>query len=268
MDADTYLDALVVQTQTERNAAPENVADFCTIPAAGLGRVALHPARLVHDASLDNAVANGLADNVLRVLLRVEVQLETDIAQRDAAVAQREPADAGLDDVLTQTEDERVRLVRGELGRVRGERRLELAERTRAHGLDDLEVARERACEYRVAEQVAFRDVAHEQFDDDGQLVHRLVEAGRRLRGWRTADRLLQVRMRVRVVELDGADAAQVVQVARKLRVCGALWERRFRDELVGLGVQVIGQVVAEQEVDECRLRLVVSAQRRSTLSS
>ena len=84
----------------------------------------------MHDLALDDAVADRLADDVLRVLLRVEVELDADVAQRDARVREREPAHAGLDDVLPQTHDEGVRLVGRELRLVFFERGLELLERS------------------------------------------------------------------------------------------------------------------------------------------
>ena len=125
---ETHLHALVVQLQTVLNTTREHVADLGAIPT--LLAAAFHPALLVHDAALDDAVANRLADNVLRVLLRVEVEFDADVAQRDARVREREPAHAGLDDVLPQTHDEGVRLVGLKLCRMPRQRGLELGERT------------------------------------------------------------------------------------------------------------------------------------------
>jgi hypothetical protein len=64
--------------------------------------------------------------------------------------------------------------------------------------------------------------------------------------------------VRLRVVELDGADAAEVVVVARKLRVRRRGRERRFGDELVRLRVEGGGEVRVQEPVDERCERVVV----------
>ena len=80
----------------------------------------------MHNLALNDAVADRLTNDVLRVFLRVEVELDADVAQRDARVREREPAHAGLDDVLPQVSDERVGPVPLELARVFREDGLEV----------------------------------------------------------------------------------------------------------------------------------------------
>jgi hypothetical protein len=67
---------------------------------------------------------------------------------------------------------------------------------------------------------------------------------------------------------LHGFDAAEVVVVARELRVARGRREGRFRDELVGLVVEAVMQVASEEAVDEGGLRLVVVPQGRCPLCS
>lgn len=107
-----------------RDPLSENLADFGPVPA--LLAITLHPTLLVDDAALDDPIADGLADDVLRIFLRVKMELHADVAEGDTRVRERETADACLDDVLAKADDERVRLVRFELSRVLRQRRLEL----------------------------------------------------------------------------------------------------------------------------------------------
>ncbi len=79
---------------------------------------------------------------------------------------------------------------------------------------DDLEIARECLFQYRVPEQPSFRYLAHQQVDNDRQLVHSLEEAWCSFRGWSTAYRLLQISVGGRVIQLDCLDAAKVVMIA------------------------------------------------------
>jgi hypothetical protein len=126
----TYFDALVVQLQAIPNAAREHLADLRAISC--LLATALHPAFLVYDAALDDTVANRLTNDVLGVLLRVEMQFDAYIAQRDTGVRKRETADACFNYVLPEPRDERVSLISLEASRVRRKCRLELRKRAGA----------------------------------------------------------------------------------------------------------------------------------------
>lgn len=260
----THLDALVVQVQAECNPTPKDLADLGAIRV--LLAATLHPALLMHNAALNDTVPNRLAHDILRVLLRVQVKLDTNIPQRDARVRERQAADARLDHVLAQAQDERVRAVLLELRRVAREHGLELRERARAHRLHDVEVRGQGPREHRVPEEPAVGDVAHEQLDDDEGLVHGLEEARRGLGRGRAPDGLLQVRVRVGVVELHGLDAPEVVVVPRELRVARGRGEGGLGDELVGLVVEVVGDVAAQEAVDEGGLRFIIVPQRRGAL--
>lgn len=48
------------------------------------------------------------------------------------------------------------------------------------------------------------------------------------------------------VRELDGADPTEVVEVSRELRVAGAVGERGLADELVGLLIKIVVEVVSQ----------------------
>lgn len=96
--------------------------------------------------------------------------------------------------------------------------------------------------------------------------MHGLIKPWGRAGGRRAADRLLQVGVRVGVVELHGADAAEVVVVARELGVGRGGGEGGLGDELVGLRVEVVGDVGAQEAVDERGLGFVVVPERSSAL--
>lgn len=128
----TYLDALVMQLQAIPNPPREHIANLRAISA--LLATALHPPLLVHDAPLDDTISDGLAHNVLGVFLRVEVQLNADVAEGDARVREGEPADTCFYDILTKADDKSVSFVGFKLGSVLRQRGLELRERTRSDG--------------------------------------------------------------------------------------------------------------------------------------
>lgn len=117
-------------------------------------------------------------------------------------------------------------------------------------------------------EQATFRNVAHEKFYDDEQLVYSLIKSWCELRCWCAADRLLQIGVRRSVVELHSLDAAKIVVIAGILRVGSRSREIRFRDELVGLVVKAVMEVIAEKAIDEGSLGLIVMTKRSSSLGS
>ena len=72
----------------------------------------------MNDQALNDAIPDGLANNVLRVLLRIEVELDTNVAEGDTRVGKGETSYASLDDILAKAHDESVCLVGFELGSV------------------------------------------------------------------------------------------------------------------------------------------------------
>jgi hypothetical protein len=119
-----------------------------------------------------------------------------------------------------------------------------------------------------VPEHPTVGNVAHEELDDNTELVNGLVEARGNGCLRRTPDCLLQVRVRLGVVELHGTDAAEVVVVARVLRVACGCRERRLAHELVRLVVERVLHVRTQQAVDQRGERVVVVAQSSRPLCS
>lgn len=68
----------------------------------------LHEPSRVVDGRVDDTVLDRLGDDVLGVLLRVEVELERHVPERDARVGESDGSEGGLDDEVTKSEDEEV----------------------------------------------------------------------------------------------------------------------------------------------------------------
>jgi hypothetical protein len=73
-----------VQLQAETNTPCEHIADFRTITT--LLDTTLHPPLLVYYSALNNAIPDSLANDVLRVFLGIQVELDTNIPERNARV--------------------------------------------------------------------------------------------------------------------------------------------------------------------------------------
>lgn len=105
----TDLDALVVQLQAEVDSLPKHLSRLGRLKQVDL-LLADEPAFLVVDPNTraDDAVPDGLGDDVLCVLLVVELQLDANVPERNLGVRLRDLGEARLDDVVSETEDERV----------------------------------------------------------------------------------------------------------------------------------------------------------------
>ena len=115
--------------------------------------------------------------------------------------------------------------------------------------------------------EAPFRDIAHEKFDYDGQLMHGLIESRSGLGRWSAAYGLLEVRVCSGVIELNSLDPTEIVVVPRVLGVAGGGGEGSFGDEFVGLIVQAVLKVTSQDTVDEGCFGLVVVPECRGTLS-
>ena len=73
------LDTLVVQFQAIANPPGKHIADVESVIA--LLATAFHPPLLVHDAALDDAIADRLTHDVLCVFFRVEMELDANVPE-------------------------------------------------------------------------------------------------------------------------------------------------------------------------------------------
>lgn len=129
----------------------------------------------------------------------------------------------------------------------------------------DLQVRVERALEHRLTELRAIGDLAEQKLHHHRPLVHRLLEAGGDARALRRlAKSREQVPVGLRVVELHRLELAHVEHVARPLRIRRLLRERELRDELLGQLEQRSAEQIAQQQVHQHCLTLVIIMQRRT----
>mmetsp|Transcript_11747 Transcript_11747/g.50325 ORF Transcript_11747/g.50325 Transcript_11747/m.50325 type:complete len:337 (-) Transcript_11747:661-1671(-) len=229
-----------------------------------------HQLPLVVQRCVHAAVADRLGHHALDVLRgRRQPELRRDVRERDGRVSERDAPQADADHVAAQPRHEQVCLVRRERRGVRLRHSLERRQVARAHSLRERRVRRERvACLLRRArasrrgEQVALlRDLSQEQAHDGDPLRELDGEPARR-RG-RLAVRLLQTRLGLRVLQLHGADATEVVQVAALLRVGARRRRLCLRAQLLRLLVLRVVQVVAQQQVQTSLLPEVVPTRHR-----
>ena len=212
------------------------------------------------DVRLDDAVADRLGHYELGVDGRVELQALRDRLQRDLRVRQAHHLDARLDHVVPQADDQRPRVLLDELVAVLLEHLAELGQVAGAHRLRQLKVGVQGLAHGRRAKRRLVGYLAEQELDDDGELLHDLLEAdGLVLR--RLAQRLHQVLVRLGVLELDGFDAAGVEEVASPLVVGRLRRKCRLGDQLERLVVQVVLKIAAQERVDQHRCALVVVAQ-------
>lgn len=101
-----------------------------------------------------------------------------------------------------------------------------------------------------MSEETPFRNISHQQLDDDEEFVHGLEEAWSSSCRRRPPDGLLQICVRSGVVQLNSLYATKVVVEPCKLRIGGRSREGCLRDEFVGLVIKIVVQVVAQEEVD------------------
>jgi hypothetical protein len=70
--------------------------------------LALHETVLVVKRGLDHTIANSLGHNILGRLFTVKSEAKADISQRDTGVGQRHHTNTGLDDILSESQDQSV----------------------------------------------------------------------------------------------------------------------------------------------------------------
>mmetsp|Transcript_13998 Transcript_13998/g.39865 ORF Transcript_13998/g.39865 Transcript_13998/m.39865 type:complete len:201 (-) Transcript_13998:1755-2357(-) len=197
------------------------------------------------DGGIQDSVAHRLGDDEFGRCGGWQAQPISDILQGHAGVADVELAQSRLDDLMRQTRDERVRAIG-----------LELRCILRHHGREGLEITfADRLCDVKVRgqlnlhalgeEDVAFRDFAHQELDDDQQPLHFDAEAQACVVG-RLAHGLREAGVGLGIFQPQRVDSAAVVQVPTKLIVGCRIWERGVRKHLVGLFDLVMQQVIPQ----------------------
>src|SRR5262249_26081089 len=150
---------------------------------------------------------------------------DADVSERYARVRQRQPADAGADDVLAKAEDQSVGAVAMEGCRVFVDDFQEALHLACSDGLDELEVWLQSAFELGLAEDGSIWNVAYEKLDD-GEKFHRcLVEADGNGAGWGLSGCTDKMLVGLGVRQLDGTNSSKVIHVSCHLVVRSCLGE-------------------------------------------
>jgi len=77
------------------------------------------------DCSFDDTISNSFSNDIFSLFFRVCLELDANISDRDSRVCQGDGAEGGLENEMTESEDEEVVVVCGEGGVVGSEGFLE-----------------------------------------------------------------------------------------------------------------------------------------------
>mmetsp|Transcript_40593 Transcript_40593/g.96439 ORF Transcript_40593/g.96439 Transcript_40593/m.96439 type:complete len:302 (+) Transcript_40593:547-1452(+) len=202
-----------------------------------------------------------LCHNALNIVAFAEAELPPNVLEGDPRVGEVDAPEPCPDHVVPQADDQVDSLVLAEhlvkLLRDGTEER-QVAD---ADGLGELEVRVQRLCHPLLAEVGPLGHVAKQQPHHNQPLVHRCAEAlgnpGSLSGG------LLEALLGLGVLELDGTDAPDVVEVAGKLlRAAGGVRLLCLGPQLLRLIVEIEVQIVAQQQVEEGLGPDVVVAER------
>ena len=212
------------------------------------------------NASVYDFVANSFCYNKLCVLSATQSQLAAQLLERNPGVGHGDHLNPGLNNIVSQAHDECVGAVLQEPVSALLQQLTELVQVPRPHVLHQLEVGRQGLHEMFVIENVPVGDLSQQELHYDSELVGGLLEPdGRVLR--RLAHGLQQTALSLSVLQLYGLYPAYVEQVAGTLVVARMLGEASLADQLAGLVEQVVVNVVAQQQVHEHSLSVLVPAE-------
>jgi hypothetical protein len=132
--------------------------------------LALHESFVAVDDGRDDTVTNGLGDDLLAFLNGLKVQLCLDVSETDLAIADVQLLQTELEYSVPQSLDQGEVLVLAEDLTVCRHDLVELNHIAGLDAVDDLEVRPKRRLQELLDEDLAVRDLTHEQLDDDLQL--------------------------------------------------------------------------------------------------
>ena len=255
----TYLDALIVKGETSPDAVVESLTRLPRgIDVANL--LALHVAPLPVQGCLDYSVTDCLGHYILGALLRAQMQANANVTKRNAAVTEAHHTNACLDHVLSQAKDQGIGTVAPERVRVVRDGRLKILKVTNTDGLDQKEVRMQSRLHCLLTECSSVGNVTHQQLNNEQQLGGSLAESQRAVAGRSLASCRCQMLVGLCVRELDGTNAAKIVQEARDLVVGSIFGKLCVGDQKIGLGDVGCEQVVSKQEDDDRSLSVDILA--------
>ncbi len=143
-----------------------------------------------------------------------------------------------------------------------GQKTLELFHFTLLDKVDNLEVGSQGFLELFIGKDGSLGNLTHQQFNDDKQLLNLNPESNG-ADFWSFPQRVGKTCLSLSVFKLDSVDAANIVEVARKLVVADGLREGNFADEVASLFVKVLLNVGSYDDVDQGGLTDLVKMETR-----
>jgi len=117
-----------------------------------------------------------------------------------------------------------------------------------------------------VSEEASVRNISHEKLNHHEELVNLLVESRGEFGRRSASNGLLQIGMRFGIVELHRLDPSKIVVISCELVVASRRREGCLRDKLVCLIVEIVGDIVSKQAIDERGFSFVIVTKGRSPL--
>jgi len=205
---------------------------------------------LMVDCSVNDTIANSFSNDVFSLFTSLEIELDSNVVNRDLRVRNVDLLQAELDDSVSQTVDQSQVVVSHEYILVLLSLLLEFFHVSALGSAHDSKVGSKRDLVFFLVENLAVRDISHQKLDEDEELLSLDTEA--KGSNFRTLTLSLdQVSLGFRVLHLHGLNAANVVQVASVLVVGARRRESSFCDEVVSLLVQVLGQIRSDNYVHQ-----------------
>lgn len=205
------------------------------------------------DRSVNDTIANSFSNDVLGLFSSLEIELDSNVINRDLGVRNVDLLQAKFDDSVSQTVHQGQVVISYENVLVLLHLLLEFFHVSALRSAHDGEVRSKRDLVFLLVENLAVRDISHQKFDEDEEFLSLDTEAKSSNFGTLSLG-LDQVSLRFRVLHLHGLDAPNVVQVASVLVVGARGRESSFCDEVVSLLVEVLGQVGSDNNVHQSGL--------------
>ena len=203
---------------------------------------------IVVDSGIDHTVANCFGHNLLSFLHTLKAQLLGDVGKRDLGVADVDLLQTELDDSMLESMNKAEDLISFEHRLVASNEGIESLHITLLHKVDNLVVRVEVLREFLLIENLAIRNLTHQELYNNEKLLGVDAETnGANLRS--LAQTVDKASLCLRVLELNSLNASLIVEVSGILVVRDAFWELSLDHEVAGLLVKVLLQVHANNDV-------------------
>lgn len=206
------LDGIAVEVHAEFDTFVEHVLwVIACVDVVYLPR--LHEALIVIDHCVDDTVSDSFGDDLLRFLDRIKAQFGLDVLHRDLGIGDVELLKTEFKYGVLQSHDESVVLISNEDFLILNQDLFESVHVSRLYAVDDLEVWGQWLLEERLGEDLSVWNFTHEELNNDLEFLN-LNSEGFGTNLWSFSQCLNESGLRFGVLELDGLDSSQVVQIS------------------------------------------------------